>query len=166
MEKSIEEQRERELLTKASVLLKYSWVICDVVDGYLMKTDGYLKELEIDAIYGKKRRLRAIRNQIGPIRESLKKILSVPYDSGFESEQAVGDFCDDSDFLSDFLLLLLDRCGEGKKAQIHIRSMLRKEPSKSGLYELLNKEKLEYEKMVRERKKDARESGNNGDTDN
>lgn len=148
----IKEEREQELLEKANTLLNFSFVLCDVVDGYLMKLDGYMRQLEAGSIYGKKRRLKAIRNQIEPLRKQLKRITSVPY-ADSDTGKDLRDFCDDSDFLSDYLLLLLDRCGVGKKAQIHIRSMLRKEPSRSGIYDKLMEEEHKYNEMVRQRKK-------------
>lgn len=146
------EEREQEILEKVNTLLNYSWVLCDVIDGYLLKLDGYLQQLEVNAIYGKKRRLKAIRNQLEPIRQQIKKITIVPYED-WDTEKDLQDFCNDSDFLSDYLLLLLDRCGVGKKAQIHIRSMLRKEPSRSGIYDKLMEEEHKYNEMVRQRKK-------------
>lgn len=146
------EKKDQEILEKVNTLLNFSWVLSDVIDGYLLKLDGYMQQLEVGAIYGKKRRLRAIRNQLEPIRKQIKKITVVPYED-WDTEKELQDFCNDSDFLSDYLLLLLDRCGEGKKAQIHIRSMLRKEPSRSGIYNKLTEEERKYEKMIRENRK-------------
>lgn len=146
------EKKDQEILEKVNTLLNFSWVLSDVIDGYLLKLDGYMQQLEVGAIYGKKRRLRAIRNQLEPIRKQIKKITVVPYED-WDTEKDLRDFCNDSDFLSDYLLLLLDRCGVGKKAQIHIRSMLRKEPSRSGIYDKLMEEEHKYNEMVRQRKK-------------
>lgn len=115
METDVKEYHTR----RAHMYTNLAYLLADVIHTYSLEIEVSLKQIGFELKKDEKAKINSLLAQAKRL-ELLSKSLSYPIYKIEASEMA----CNDSDWLSDYLLLLMDRVGENDEKSVIAKSIL------------------------------------------
>lgn len=123
-------EQERQM-KKALVYTNLAYVLADVCDTYITETSTALRKAHSEKVlrFEEKKRFNEMQAMLQKASKKLKDIARPIYEIK-DADSA----CTDSDWIADFLFLLVDRIGSSADQQTIIRSMIFNMKSNLNIY--------------------------------
>ena len=120
----------KEVPSDVRILTNIAFMMGDVTDTLLVLCQSRVEKFGYDLKREAKRRW-------GMFVESLQRtrLLAKVFSEYMYEIERVDDACDDSDYISEMVVLLCDRVGDNLEKRKELRNMLRSMPSEIGVYD-------------------------------
>ena len=120
----------KEVPADVRILTNIAFMMGDVTDTLLVLCQSRVEKFGYDLKREAKRRW-------GMFVESLQRtrLLAKVFSEYMYEIERVDDACDDSDYISEMVVLLCDRVGDNLEKRKELRNMLRSMPSEIGVYD-------------------------------
>ena len=117
-------------LTKALIYTNTAYLLADVANSLMVDVEAILTSQAKEVKYGELKQFKTMLSDAKSLRERTRKVTKPLYE--------IKDYSalDDSDWLLDIILLIVDRVGDNDDKAVRLRELIKEQPTELNLYEV------------------------------